>query len=135
MLRCGKGGKTRALIASLILFATFAQAQPAADIRKQKLGDAMTTERAAPASSIPDGQGNLPPDFYPKSPCIKPDAAGIGDKPRDARDVKAVDEYNRRIQTYNTVAQTFNGCVTDYAAKARNDIDRIQAAIRDANAR
>jgi hypothetical protein len=110
----------------LILFATIAQAQD--------LSPPTVKLSAMPAPAAP-GTGNLPPDFYPRSPCIKPDPAGIGDKPRDARDGKAVDEYNRRIQTYNKVAQAFNGCVTDYAAKARNDIERIQAAIRDANAR
>ena len=117
-------------IAGLILFATFAQAQPPADIGKQKLGEAMQ----APASAVPAGAGNLPPDFYPKSPCIKPDAASIADKPRDARDLKAVADYNRRIQTYNQVAAAFNACITDYAARAQNDITRIQAAVRDANA-
>ncbi len=77
--------------------------------------------------------GNLPPDFYPRSPCVKPDMAAIGAKPRDARDVKAVDEYNQRVQAYNKVAPAFNACIKDYAARAQNAIARIQAAIQDAN--
>lgn len=113
----------RATIACLILFATFARAQDLVP-PPVHLSD-------APAAM---GAGNLPPDFYPKSPCIKPDAASLGDKPRDARDGKAIEAYNQRIQAYNTVARTFNACVADYAARARNDVERIQSAIRDANA-
>ena len=116
----------RAAIGSLILFATIAQAQ---DLSPPAVKLSITP---APAAV---GAGNLPPDFYPKSPCAKPDSASIADKPKDARDVKAVQEYNQRIQTYNKTAQAFNGCITEYAAKAQNDIARIQAAIRDANAR
>jgi hypothetical protein len=116
----------RAVIGGLILFATVAQAQDLAP---------PSVAFKPPAAGPVVGPGNLPPDFYPKSPCSKPDAASIGDKPRDARDLKAVQEYNQRVQAYNKVANAFNPCVTDYAAKARNDIERIQQAIRDANAR
>ena len=114
----------RQIVYGLILFSTVAHGQD--------LSPPAVNISSAPSATAP-GPGNLPPDFYPKSPCIKPDAASIGDKPRDARDGKAVDAYNRRIQAYNAVAHTFNACVTDYAAKAHNDIERIQAAIRDAN--
>jgi len=116
----------RRIVGSLILFATVAQAQ--------ELAPPSVTFKP-PAAGAAVGPGNLPPDFYPQSPCAKPDAAGIGDKPRDARDIKAVQDYNQRVQIYNRTAGAFNSCVVDYAAKANNDIARIQAAIRDANAR
>ncbi len=79
------------------------------------------------------GPGNLQPDFYPRSTCVKPDMAMIGPKPRDARDVRAVEAYNKQVQAYNKSAPVFNACVQDYAAKARNDMERIRAAIQDAN--
>ena len=114
----------RAIAYGLILFSTVAQAQD--------LSPPSVSFKPPPAGAV-IGAGNLPPDFYPRSPCAKPDAASIGDKPKDVRDLKAVQEYNQRVQTYNKVAGAFNGCVTDYAAKAQNDIARIQAAIRAAN--
>ena len=117
----------RNAIRCLLLFATVAGAQ-AQDLTPSAV------KFSPPPAGAAIGAGNLPADFYPKSPCPKPDAAGIADKPRDARDGKAVDAYNHRVQAYNKVAQAFNGCVVDYAARAQNDIARIQAAIRDANA-
>ncbi len=114
----------RAVIGGLLLFATFAKAQ--------ELTPPSVTFKPPPAGAA-IGAGNLPADFYPKSPCTKPDTAAIGDKPRDARDVKAVQDYNQRVQTYNKTAAGFNTCVVDYAARANNDIARIQQAIRDAN--
>jgi hypothetical protein len=90
---------------------------------------------AAAAQPLPAniGPGNLPPDFYPRSTCEKPDLSMIGRKPGDARDVKAVEAYNKQVQAYNQSAPVFNACVQDYAAKARNDMERIRAAIQDAN--
>jgi hypothetical protein len=79
------------------------------------------------------GPGNLPPDFYPHSNCAKPDMSMIGRKPGDARDVKAVDAYNKQVQAYNQAAPAFNACIQDYAAKANNDMARIRAAVQDAN--
>jgi hypothetical protein len=114
----------RAFAYGLILFATVAQAQELAP-------PSVTFKPPPPGAAV--GPGNLPPDFYPKSPCIKPDAASIGEKPRDARDLKAVQDYNQRVQAYNKTASGFNTCVVDYAGKANNDIARIQQAIRDAN--
>ena len=113
----------------IFLTAAVAHAQPVSS--STKLGDVAAT--AAPVSTVAAGVGNLPPDFYPKSPCVKPDAALMADRPHDVRDVKAIDNYNERVRMYNATAQAFNVCVVDYAAKANNDIGRIQAAIRDAN--
>jgi hypothetical protein len=78
--------------------------------------------------------GNLPPGFYPKSPCVKPDAQSIGRQPGDRRDGRAVAAFNEKVRAYNNVAQTYNACVQDYAAKAQHDIQEIRAAIAAANA-
>lgn len=78
--------------------------------------------------------GNLPSGFYPKSPCIKPDAQSIGRQPGDRRDGRAVAAFNDQVRVYNKVVQTYNACVQDYAAKAQHDIQEIRAAIAAANA-
>ncbi len=77
--------------------------------------------------------GNLPPDFYPKSTCVKPDLAALGKPPRDATDNRVAAIYNEKIAAYNRQAPAFNACLKDYAARAQNDVARINAAIRDAN--
>jgi len=77
--------------------------------------------------------GNLPADFYPRSPCTKPDLSMIGRKPGDARDVKAVEAYNKQVQAYNQAAPAFNACIQAYADRANIDIGRIRAAVQDAN--
>ena len=92
---------------------------------------ATAQELAPPAAII--APGNVPADFYPKSPCIKPDRAGIDAPPRDATNHRAVAEYNEKVAAYNKVAPAFNACVKDYAARAQNDVTRINAALRDAN--
>lgn len=78
-------------------------------------------------------KGNLPAGFYPKSPCVKPDAQNIGRKPGDRRDVRAVAAFNERVRAYNNVTQTYNTCVQTYAAQAQYDIQEIRAAIAAAN--
>jgi hypothetical protein len=77
--------------------------------------------------------GNLPADFYPRSPCTKPDLSMIGRKPGDARDVQAVEAYNKQVQAYNQAAPAFNACIQAYADRANVDIGRIRAAVQDAN--
>ena len=63
----------------------------------------------------------------------EPDRAGIDAPPRDATNHRAVAEYNEKVAAYNKVAPAFNACVKDYAARAQNDVTRINAALRDAN--
>lgn len=77
--------------------------------------------------------GNLPSGFYPKSPCIKPDAQSIGRQPGDRRDGRAVAAFNEKIRGYNKTTETYNACVQDYAARAQHDIQEIRAAIAAAN--
>lgn len=77
--------------------------------------------------------GNLPAGFYPKSPCVKPDAQSIGRQPGDRRDGRAVAAFNEKIRGYNKTTETYNVCVQDYAARAQHDIQEIRAAIAAAN--
>ena len=75
--------------------------------------------------------GNLPPDFYPRSPCTRPDRAAIGAQPA-ITDIKAMEAYNLKVATYNQQAVTFGACVKDYQERARHDIQRIQATVQSA---
>jgi hypothetical protein len=88
---------------------------------------------SAPAAVKTAATGNLPPGFYPESPCVKPDAQSIGRQPGDRRDGRAVAAFNERVRAYNNVAQTYNVCVQDYVARAQRDIEEIRAAIAAAN--
>jgi len=80
----------------------------------------------------PAAAGNLPAGFYPKSPCVKPNA-DFGRQP-DQRDGKAVAAYNEKIRAYNRAMEAFNPCIQDYAARANHDIQEIRAAVAAANA-
>jgi hypothetical protein len=132
----------REMILAGLLLATAAQAQ---DLGKAKLGDA-----AVPGPTVTPGQGNLPPGFYPKSPCIKPDKSGLGAAPTrtDPRDPAGQGRhegapttgagYNDRVAAYNAKANAFNDCMKIYVDKAQNDVraiqDMVHAAVADANA-
>ena len=91
------------------------------------------------------GPSNMPADFYPRSSCVKPDKAAIGEmpstqkvatvaatgKPATADGQNAMDAmaaYNQRVAQYNTQLVAFNACSKDYIAKGRIDIAHIQAA-------
>lgn len=85
------------------------------------------------ATATTAANGNLPAGFYPKSPCVKPDAQSIGRQPGDRRDGRAVAAFNERVRAYNKTTETYNACVQDYAARAQHDIQEIRAAIAAAN--
>jgi hypothetical protein len=77
--------------------------------------------------------GNLPADFYPRSPCINPNRDGLGDQP-PAQDVKAMAAYNQRVTVFNDQANGFTDCLKAYQDKARRDMEQIRGAARDAAA-
>jgi len=98
---------------------------------------------------ITPGPSNMPADFYPRSACLKPDKAAIGEtpstqrvptvaatgKPATADGVQAMDAmaaYNQRVTLYNMEMTAFNACSKDYIAKGRIDIAHIQAATQAA---
>jgi len=81
----------------------------------------------------PTAPGNMPVDFYPASPCIKPDPGSLGMQP-PATDSKAMAAYNLRVTAFNDQAKTFTDCLKAYQAKAQRDIAQIRVAVRDAAA-
>lgn len=110
---------------ALILLLTMAAAAQAQEAVTPAPVTAGTVQTAA--------KGNLPAGFYPKSPCVKPDAQGLDRKPGDARDGRAVAAFNEKVRAYNKTTETYNACVQDYAARAQHDIQEIRAAIAAAN--
>ena len=99
---------------------------------------AMTAAAQAQDAAIPTvpatvktaATGNLPPDFYPRASCRKPDGKFLKRTPA-SRDIP---EYNKKVQAYNQAAHIFNTCVTTYTAQAQRDMQRIRDAVNAANA-
>ena len=81
----------------------------------------------------PAANGNMPPDFYPRSPCVKPDQATLGAQPA-VTDRKAMAVYNLKVTAFNQQAVTFNACLKTYQDNAQRDIAAIQAAAHAATA-
>ncbi len=89
---------------------------------------AVAEVQGAPPPQPPVGAGNLPPDFYPHSPCVNPDRAAIG--PQFAvTDLKAMQAYNQRVASYNQQAEALGTCLKTYKDRARHDVEVIQAAV------
>lgn len=81
----------------------------------------------------PMAGGNMPADFYPASPCVKPNRDALGIQP-SAQGVKAMAAYNLRVKSFNDQAKNFTDCLKAYQDKAKRDIEQIPAATRDAAA-
>jgi len=82
----------------------------------------------------PTAMGNLPADFYPRSPCVRPDQSALGAQPART-DIKAMAAYNLKVAAFNQQAETFGPCLKAYQDKARHDIQAIQAAVQPATGR
>lgn len=85
---------------------------------------------SAPALAQPAPGSNMPPDFYPHSPCVKP-----GEMPKGApgvQDQDAMMAYNLKIKAFNQRAGAFNACIKTYVDNAQRDIEQIQAIVRAA---
>jgi hypothetical protein len=82
----------------------------------------------------PTAIGNLPADFYPRSPCVKLDQRDLGAQPA-VTDIKAMTAYNQKVEAFNQHALTFNTCLKNYQEKARHDIHEIEAAVQPASAK
>ena len=81
----------------------------------------------------PAATGNLPADFYTRSPCVRPDQTTLGFQPA-ITDVKAMAAYNLKVEMFNQQAATFSACLKTYQDKARYDIQQIQVAVQPAPA-
>jgi hypothetical protein len=82
---------------------------------------------------LPMVSGNMPADFYPVSPCAKPNRELLGVQP-PATDVKAMAGYNLRVAAFNGQAESFTACLKAYQDKARRDMEQIRVAVRSAAA-
>ncbi len=89
--------------------------------------------RGVAAPPPPAANGNMPPDFYPRSSCVKPDQAALGAQPA-VTDRKAMAAYNLKVTAFNQQAVTFNACLKTYQDNAQRDIAAIQAAAHAATA-
>ena len=85
----------------------------------------------APPPSV--AAGNMPADFYPASPCAKPNRDTLGAQP-PPQDAKAMAAYNLRVASFNDQAKNFTDCLKAYQDRAKRDIEQIHAATRDAAA-
>lgn len=77
----------------------------------------------------PAANGNLPADFYPRSPCMRPDRTALGAQPA-MTDITAMRDYNLKVAAFNLQVETFGTCLRSYQDKARHDIRVIQAAVQ-----
>jgi len=89
--------------------------------------------RGAAPSPPPAAIANMPADFYPRSPCVKPDQAMIGAQPSTS-DHKAMVAYNFRVAALNQQTVSFSTCLKTYQDNAQRDIQAIQSATQAATA-
>ena len=74
--------------------------------------------------------GNLPPGFYVRAACVKPDKSAIG-RPPVSTDREEVLAYNFRIRRFNKEHGAFNDCIKVYTEKADRDIDGILGVVNN----
>ena len=90
------------------------------------VNSAVAAATGQPPPTPPTAVGNLPPDFYPRSPCANPDRAAIGIMPATS-DHAAMTAYNLKVKAFNEQAAAFTVCLKSYQDRAKRDIDQIQA--------
>ena len=93
---------------------------------------AVAEARGTAPPPAPAAQGNMPADFYPHSPCVKPDQRALGAQPSPT-DRKAMTAYNLGVKAFNEQVLTFNTCLKTFTDNAKRDIAQIQAAAHAAS--
>jgi len=78
------------------------------------------------ADSPPAAQGNMPADFYPRSPCAKPDQGALGVQP-SPQDHAAMTAHNIGLKAFNELTLIVTTCLTTFAVKAGRGIRPMQA--------
>lgn len=68
------------------------------------------------------GKSNLGFSGYPSHSCIAPSEPY---KPFSFNDEWELNNYKNEIESYNRDLEEFIGCITDYVAAAKNDIEVI----------
>jgi hypothetical protein len=91
------------------------------------VNSAVAEARGTAPPPPPTAAGNMPADFYPRSPCRKPDQGMIGAQPSTS-DHKAMIAYNLKVAAFNKQAVTFSACLKTYQDNAQRDIQAIGAA-------
>ena len=94
---------------------------------------AVAEARGTAPPAPPAADGNMPADFYPHSPCARPDQGALGAQPSPT-DRKAMTAYNLRVKTFNEQAVTFNTCLKTFTDNAQRDIAQIQESAHAAAA-
>jgi len=92
---------------------------------------AVAEVQGAPPPPPPAAIGNLPADFYPRSPCVKPDRGSVSVQPA-ATDLNAMRAYNLKVEIFNQQAAAFGVCLKAYQDRARHDIQAIRSAVEPA---
>ncbi len=77
----------------------------------------------------PSAAGNLPADFYPRSPCIRPERTALGSQPA-ITEISAMRDYNIKVAAFNLQVENFGTCLRAYQERARYDIQAIQVAVQ-----
>ena len=85
---------------------------------------------STPALAQPAPGSNMPPGFYPHSPCVNPGAPPKG--ATGVQDEQAALAYNLRVKMFNGKAAAFNACIKTYVDNAQRDIEQIQAVVHAA---
>ena len=76
---------------------------------------------------LPAEAGNLPPDFYTPSPCVKPDKRAVDTFV--ATDPQEAPVYNRKVAKFNQAAVAFNVCLKTYLDNSQHDVEQILSAV------
>jgi hypothetical protein len=92
---------------------------------------AVAEVQGTPPPAPPAAIGNLPADFYPRSPCVKPDRESVGVQPA-MTDLNAMRAYNLKVEIFNQQAAAFGVCLKAYQDRAQHDIEAIRSAVEPA---
>ena len=86
---------------------------------------------------MPTSGTNMPPDFYPRSPCIKPakvEKDGTARTSSGSAQYWAPTDVNAEVAKFNKAALAFNACIKLYVDKARLDTQNILGVVNAATA-
>lgn len=97
---------------------------------------ALTLPATAQTPSPPPVTGtNMPPDFYPHSPCIKPAKVvkdGTARTSGGSAQYWAPTDVNVPVANFNKAYAAFNACIKAYVDKAQHDTQYILAVVNAA---
>jgi hypothetical protein len=91
----------------------------------------------SPAAQTTAPGSNMPADFYPRRPCIKPQKVKRDSTARTSGGSAQpwAPMVNKDVEAFNRRAITFNACINLYVANARLDTQHILAVVNAAVAK